>query len=522
MWGPPAAGHGFSRLRDVVVDPRAPEITASDFIGMMNASPTCVIVHDAVTLNILWANPAACELLEFSLSEIRPLKSVHMSSSEEQYNRTIGRAWLHLAAEQGRNRIEWHYRSKSGRIIPTDAIATRVELAQGPAVMVQFRDIERSREIERELRLTTSYVAALAKHTATLAIMLDNDTSIRYVTDALAERLGTTPAAAADLLARHGILRCEGAVVSWAAALSRAQPVAAVQLRVESPGGAVWLEGTLERLREEEEGLLLLLHDATERLESEQRRRHERQQENYLARYNAMGDMAMAIAHELGQPLAAARNYLVGLRARASALAVGSPEAAPARAQLVRGIESTLKQVERASAIVSSARMFVGHLESVEQVVDLNEIVQDCLHFVRLHAVPGWVQVELVLDPEPVLVRCERVLTGQVILNLCFNAIDEMMECSRETRRIVLSTSRRDGHGRFSVDDHGRGLPRDPFEGAFTSKERGSGIGLALSYRIITRQRGAIWAEKRPEGGSRFAFALPLAPPPTAETAGTR
>jgi two-component system sensor kinase FixL len=61
-----------------------------------------------------------------------------------------------------------------------------------------------------------------------------------------------------------------------------------------------------------------------------------------------------------------------------------------------------------------------------------------------------------------------------------------------------------------TVDDHGRGPIRDPFTESFTSKEQGSGIGLALSHRIITRQHGRIWAERRPGGGSRFAFALPL------------
>jgi hypothetical protein len=99
---------------------------------MMNASRMCVLV-----------NPAACELLEFTLNEIRPLKANHMSSSAQQYDRIIGRNWLQDAVEKGASRIAWHYRSKSGRVIPTDALAMRVELAQGPAVMVQFRDIER-------------------------------------------------------------------------------------------------------------------------------------------------------------------------------------------------------------------------------------------------------------------------------------------------------------------------------------------------------------------------------------------
>lgn len=54
------------------IDPRAPELVVSDFATMMNATDVCVLVHDAATKNILWANPAACAMLEFDLDEIRP------------------------------------------------------------------------------------------------------------------------------------------------------------------------------------------------------------------------------------------------------------------------------------------------------------------------------------------------------------------------------------------------------------------------------------------------------------------
>src|SRR5690606_19200752 len=119
-------------------------------------------VHDAATKNILWANPAACETLGWSLPELRPLKANDMSSTAPQYHRVLGRAWLQEAVERGTSRIEWHYRTRTGRVIPTDAIATRVELAQGPAVMVQFRDIEREQGVEQQLRRTTSSIDALA------------------------------------------------------------------------------------------------------------------------------------------------------------------------------------------------------------------------------------------------------------------------------------------------------------------------------------------------------------------------
>ncbi|GAB3443857.1 PAS domain-containing sensor histidine kinase [Actinophytocola sediminis] len=490
-------------------DPRAPELTTDDFVAMMAAARLCVLLHDAATKRILWANPAACEMLGWSVTELRPLKANDMSSSAQQYSRVIGRAWLHEAVEHGASRIEWHYRSKAGRVIPTDALAVRVELAQGPAVMVQFRDIEREQEIERELRMTTSYVDALARHTSTVALMLDATGGLRFATDTAVELIGANLNEPLGSLTSYGRLWLAGRPASWDDLLGLAAPVTAVQLEVpREDGEPVWLEGSLERLREPDgDALLMILHDVSDRVQDSVRRERALHQENYLARYNAMGDMAMAIAHELGQPLAAAGNFLAGVRTRARAGELPAETAG----QLAYGIDSAVRQIERASTIVGSVRAFVGHLEHVRQVVDLNEVVEECLYFVRLRAAPAGVEVVARCAEGPVAVRCERVLTGQVVLNLCFNAIDELAACDPARRQIVVTTGVDGGAGVLTVDDRGRGLSRDPFEESFTAKEGGSGIGLALSYRIITRQHGKIWAQHRPGGGSRFAFTLPLA-----------
>ncbi|MDN3028099.1 PAS domain-containing sensor histidine kinase [Streptomyces sp. S.PB5] len=497
------------------VESQVPEFVPDDFLALMNASVQCVLIHDAATKNILWANPAACEVLEWSVTELRPLKANHMSSSAQQYDRVLGRAWLQEAVEKGTSRTEWHYRSRTGRVIPTDAVATRVELARGPVVMVQFRDIEREQQIERELRLTTSYVEALAHHTSALALMLDPAGGIRFATDTALSALGAPLNEPLELLQGYARVWLDGRLSTWEAALERADPVSTVQLEVPSRDddrrwGTVWLEGSLEQLRAEGEGFLMLLHDVSERVQEEQRRERELQQENYLARYNAMGDMAMAIAHELGQPLAAAGNFLAGVRSRARLLeSQGRAEPGTTDA-LAYGLESAERQIERAATIVNSVRAFVGHLEHSLEVVDLNDIVEECLYFVRLRAAQAGVRVETGLSPEPVRVRCERVLTGQVVLNLCFNAVDELAQCEPGHHVLRVVSARNNNCGLIQVEDTGRGLQRDPFAESFTSKEHGSGIGLALSYRIITRQHGVIWAESREGGGSRFSFALPF------------
>jgi PAS domain S-box-containing protein len=496
------------------VDPRAPELVTEDFVAMVNAAPYCVLIHDAATKNILWANPAACALLEFSLTEIRPLKANDMSSSAQQYDRVIGRAWLQDAVEHGISRIEWHYRSRSGRVIPTDAFAVRVDLAQGPAVMVQFRDIEREQQIENELRVATSYIDALARHTSTVAFILDGSGTIRFATDSALQHLGLSGECDPPLgnaLTAYARFVLGGNPAPWTSVAAAAVPVSPLRLEVRRAAGtSVWLEGSVEWLPEQEtDAYLLILHDVSNRVRDEKQRDLELRHENHLARYNAMGDMAMAVAHELGQPLAAASNFLAGARAGIRTLAEHHPERV---AQVEYGVSSAVRQIDRVATIVSALRAFVGHLEHVQQIVDLNDVVAECLYFIELRARAHHVRVDVQVDPMPLPVRCERVLTGQVVMNLCFNAIDEMSHVSEQNRVLLIETARQPDSAVLTVSDRGRGLDRNPFDESFTSKEHGSGIGLALSHRIITRQHGSIWGEHREGGGASFGFALPLAP----------
>lgn len=501
-------------MQDVPHDPRAPELAMDDFATMMRSTHLCVLVHDAATKNILWANPAACEMLGWDVVELRPMKAHEMSSSAQQYDRVIGRAWLQDAVEHGTSKIEWHYRNRAGRIIPTDAVATRIELEGGPAVMVQFRDVGSEQRVARDLRLATSYIDALARHTSTAALMADRGGVLRFATDSAIAMIGADPHQPLGDLTGHVKLRVDGRDTSWDRVVERATPVTAVQFEVERADGPAWLESSVERLNDSQDGtFLMLLHDVSGRVVEEARRDRDLRRENHTARYTAMGDMAMAMAHELGQPLAAAGNYLGGVRARLRTLSTRYGIAQDELAELEHGLVRTERQVGRAKEIVDAARRFVGHQESAAQDIDLNSVIEECESFVRLRAETAG--IEVVVDPAPgaVVVRCERVLTGQVVLNLCFNAIDEMAGLGADGPRVVrLSTGRATGVGTVSVEDDGRGITRDPFAESFTSKEDGSGIGLALSHRIITRQHGSIWAARRAEGGSRFTFALPAVP----------
>ena len=431
-----------------------------------------------------------------------------------EFQRSTGVKWLQDAADNGISRIEWKYRSKTGREFLSEAVAIRVELDARPVVMVQFRDIEREELLKSDLQRTEGRLQAFLRHMAEGILVLDEDSVISYASTAAADQLGVD---AEQLVGSTFLERCSPVSrLALEQALASPGPEgssASIRLEVlRADGSTVWFGASCQHIELQHDltGTLLLLHDISDQVAAEEQHRRDVEHLNYLGRYNAMGDMAMAIAHELGQPLAAATNFIDGVSRR-----LRNPESA--MQDLEYGLENATKQVQRANQIVSSLRAFVVQLEQSEQVVDLNDIVEDCLYFILLRAQQHDVEVQVVKSNSPIWIRCEKVLTGQVILNLCHNAIDEMSGWPQAERHVTMTTYATAESGAFRVSDRGKGLAHIPdgrvFDGVFTSKASGSGIGLALSHRIISRQQGRLWAEENESRGATFAFELPLASP---------
>ena len=113
--------------------------TRRDFEQMCLHSGMGILIHEASSKNILWANPSACRMFGFTLEELKPLKAHHMSAQERQYRRELGVAWLQAAVIYGSSRKQWKYRTKDGTDFLTDCRATLVEFEDCLAVMVEFR-----------------------------------------------------------------------------------------------------------------------------------------------------------------------------------------------------------------------------------------------------------------------------------------------------------------------------------------------------------------------------------------------
>src|SRR5260370_24069800 len=108
-------------------------------------------------------------------------------------------------------------------------------------------------------------------------------------------------------------------------------------------------------------------------------------------------------------------------------------------------------------------------------------------------------------------IMVDRVQLQQVFMNLMLNAIEAMNDSGGE---LAVKSELHDGQLQFSVSDTGVGLPMEKmdqiFSAFFTTKQQGSGMGLAISRSIVESHGGQLWAGANSGGGATLHFTLPI------------
>jgi PAS domain S-box-containing protein len=483
--------------------------TEHDFRVLLDALNQCVLLHDAETKAIVWANRAACVALGFTLEELLPLKAHDMTRNDARYRREIAVDAMDRSVAQGPQAYEWCYRSRTGVDMLSEAIATYVPLSGRPVVMVQFRDISEEEAMRQKLR---SYETRLREYMQDLGegvALITPRGKVAYLSESGRRVLGVAPDASLGVALDYCTREDRDRLAAQLRDAPRQHSTGAQRYRIKRRDGIErWLRITCRRvdIAGELNGVLVHFRDVSEEVALEEARRTEARMLEYAGRYNAMGEMATAIAHELSQPLAAVRNFIEGAIQR-----LNQPDAIESA---VWGLRAADRQAEHAALIIRSVREFVGKREPVATDADLRDVLADVAYFIQLRATDEGVTVNLEQSAQPLPIRCERVLIGQVILNLAFNAVEALTEAKQTDRVITLATSRNNDMAELHVIDNGPGVSNDVldrlFDGFSSSKAAGNGIGLSLCKNIVSRHDGRIWAQRAATGGLDCRFALPL------------
>jgi C4-dicarboxylate-specific signal transduction histidine kinase len=210
-----------------------------------------------------------------------------------------------------------------------------------------------------------------------------------------------------------------------------------------------------------------------------------------ITRATTMGQFAVAIAHEVNQPLA---GVVMNASACTRWLSCNPPDLEEANAAAQR----TIRDAHRAGEVIARVRRMVSRRSPEESPVDINQAISDVLGIagreIENHGI--LIRQELAHGLPPVL--GDRVELQQVILNLVINAMEAIDSAKGGQREINIRSEPERGDGiRVTVEDSGPGV--DPanaanlFETFFSTKDGGIGLGLSICRSLTVARRTHIF-----------------------------
>jgi C4-dicarboxylate-specific signal transduction histidine kinase len=195
--------------------------------------------------------------------------------------------------------------------------------------------------------------------------------------------------------------------------------------------------------------------DITERKRAEEAFRELESDLAHINRLRMMGEPAASLAHEITQPMAAARN---NARAAQNFLDKQPPDLGEAR----EALGYVVGDADRAGNIIDRIRDHIKKAPPRKHRFDLNEAINEVIVLARSELVKNGVAVQTRLAEGLSAVRADRVQVQQVVLNLVLNAVDAMSSVNEGPRELFISTEQSQAGGVLvSVCDSGPGLIRN-------------------------------------------------------------
>ncbi|MGB7549193.1 MAG: ATP-binding protein [Terracidiphilus sp.] len=241
-------------------------------------------------------------------------------------------------------------------------------------------------------------------------------------------------------------------------------------------------------------GALVTLHDleSVEEIESEL---------ELSRRMAAIGRLTSGVGHEVKNPINAIVVHLELLKNK-----LGGDNAPAAR-----HLEVIDAEIHRLDRVVQTLADFSRPVELQLREQDLRQVIGDVLALASEELSTRDVRLESSFPAGPVMANVDADLLKQAVLNVIQNGAQAMPEGGR--LEVRLEEDRKSAVLRIA--DEGGGIPEEIrekiFDLYFTTKSGGSGIGLAMTYRILQLHHGSVEVQSRPDRGSEFLLRIPLA-----------
>jgi PAS domain S-box-containing protein len=228
-----------------------------------------------------------------------------------------------------------------------------------------------------------------------------------------------------------------------------------------------------------------------------------------------LGTLASGMAHELTQPLnviQVASDFFLKKLKRGEEIA---------RDELRSVAEEVGSHVDRASKVINHMRDFARQSDLTRTRINVNDPIKDVFKVMGQQLRVHQIEVELELEPKGIYIMADHNRLEQVFINLVTNAMYAMDDKglrwgNKKWRRLLrIRSFNADGQAMIMVSDTGKGIPEDIidkiFEPFFTTRKvgQGTGLGMSISYRIISDYGGTIEVESEVDVSTTFTLRFP-------------
>jgi len=226
-----------------------------------------------------------------------------------------------------------------------------------------------------------------------------------------------------------------------------------------------------------------------------------------VSRLAMVGEIASGVAHEVNQPLSAISNYAWACQ---RLLGASAPDIGEVRAAL----QEIGSQAARAAEIIRRLRRLARGPDMQREAVSVNTMVSELAELARSEGARYEVHYELDLGADLPPLNIDGGQIQQALLNLLWNAVYALTGSDASPRRVQIRTRAiPERHIEIDVCDNGPGVasalaPR-LFEPFFSTKEHGTGLGLAMSRTIAEAHGGTLSYRANTPRGACFVMRLP-------------
>ena len=231
-----------------------------------------------------------------------------------------------------------------------------------------------------------------------------------------------------------------------------------------------------------------------------------------IKRANALKDQFLAnVSHELRTPL----NSIIGFSELLKEQVIG-----PLNEKQLQYVQNILQSGEHLLSLINDildlSKVEAGTLEVESVPINLKEVLQWGLFMQKERAKKHNISLNLDVDGEIGVVRTDPTRLKQILFNLLSNAV----KFTPDGGSVSVKAKKLNGEIQISVSDNGIGIPKDriddifePFvqlDSSLSRQYEGTGLGLALTRRLVELLGGRIWVESQLGKGSTFHFTIPV------------